>query len=169
MKNNNTAPEKIAFDNPDLDATFRDYAWNYFSLHADQRMKAFHFYILLSSAIAGGLSILIKNGEIHKWMCLFGMLLIFFSFIFWKFDQRTSELIKLAEGALIFLDAQYELPSESGIPHPLELFSREKILTSKKKSYPLLSGHFSYSRSLRWVFFTISMIGIGIFITFLVA
>ena len=32
-----------------LDELFREYAWDYFALHADHRLRAFHFYILLST------------------------------------------------------------------------------------------------------------------------
>ena len=73
-------PEPTAARN--LDEVFREYAWDYFAVHAEQRLKAFHFYILLSTAIIGGFGLLIRNGEFHKWMALFGLLLLFFSFVF---------------------------------------------------------------------------------------
>ena len=31
-------------------AMIRDYAWKYFSMHADQRLKTFGFYVTLSYA-----------------------------------------------------------------------------------------------------------------------
>jgi hypothetical protein len=31
----------------------RDQAWKYFALHADQRLKAFNFYLILCTVIAG--------------------------------------------------------------------------------------------------------------------
>jgi hypothetical protein len=147
-----------AIENLDKDL-FRDYAWNYFALHSDQRMKAFHFYIILSTAIAGGLFVLVKSGEMHKWMAAFGALLIFFSFIFWKFDLRTRQLIKHAEAALKFLDEQHGLADVDGLPHPLKIFSREEVVSKKLPLYPLATGHFSYARCLRWIFALFSILG----------
>ena len=33
---------------PTRDDTFREYAWDYFQLHAEQRLKAFQFFIVAS-------------------------------------------------------------------------------------------------------------------------
>jgi hypothetical protein len=51
---------------------------------------------------------------------------VFFSFVFWKMDNRTDQLAKLAENAIRFLDAQHGLPDEGEWPHPLRLFAREQ-------------------------------------------
>lgn len=41
----------------------RDQAWKYFSLNADQRLKAVNFYIILCTVIAGGLLSLISRAR----------------------------------------------------------------------------------------------------------
>jgi hypothetical protein len=86
----------------------------------------------------------------------------FFSFVFWKLDQRTRQLIKHAEIALSFLDSQYDLPDLNGMPHPLRLFSREGVVTSTLRGFPLTTGHFSYARCFRWVFFMFSIVGVAL-------
>lgn len=144
-----------------LDETFRGYAWDYFALHADQRLKAFHFYILLSTAILGGFAVLLRNGVFQRWMAIFGLFLIFFSFVFWKLDNRTRGLIKHGEQALEYLDAQHALEPVDGLPHPLALFSREKEASEKLPLYPLISAHFTYARCFRWVFSMFSLVGVG--------
>lgn len=144
-----------------LDESFRKYAWDYFALHADQRLKAFHFYILLSTAILGGFAVLLRNGAFHKWMAIFGIFLVFFSFVFWKLDNRTRGLIKHGEEALEFLDAQHGLPQIDGAPHPLQLFTREKHLSAKLPLYSLTSAHFTYARCFRWVFALFSLVGLA--------
>ena len=144
-----------------LDESFRKYAWDYFALHADQRLKAFHFYILLSTAILGGFAILLKNGAFHKWMAVFGFFLMFFSFVFWKLDNRTRGLIKHGEEALEFLDAQHGLEQLDGSPHPLAIFAREKHLSAKLPLYSVTSAHFTYARCFRWVFAMFFLIGLG--------
>lgn len=148
-----------------LEETFRSYAWDYFALHADHRLRAFHFYILLSTALLGGFVISTQKGGFCEWMAAFGLLLIFFSFVFWKMDNRTRQLVKNAESALKFLDAQHGLPDEHDLPHPLRLFSRETAETAKLKRYPLTEAHFSYARCFRWVFGMFSLVGLAIAIT----
>lgn len=144
-----------------LDETFRKYAWDYFALHADQRLKAFHFYILLSTAVLGGFAVLLRNGVFQKWMAVFGLFLVFFSFVFWKLDNRTRVLIKHGEAAMEFLDAQHPLAPMEGVPHPLAIFAREKYLSAELPLFPLLSAHFTYARCFRWVFSFFSIIGIA--------
>jgi hypothetical protein len=144
-----------------LDQSFRDYAWGYFALHSEQRMKTFHFYILLATALVGTVGLLIKTGELHQWMAAFGFLLVFFSFVFWKFDQRTRHLIKHAEAALAFLDQQHELADQNGLPHPLKLFAHEAAVTSRLELFPLANAHFSYARCLRWIFSMFALIGLS--------
>lgn len=151
-----------------IDSTFRGYAWDYFSLHSDQRMKSFHFYIIIVTAIIGGLAVIVKSTEIRKVHSLFGVALILLSFLFWKLDQRTRQLIKYAEEAIIFLDEKYCLPDVGPSPHPLRIFSRDVQKNKTAKAFPLISGHFSYARVFRWIFLFFSLIGLGITIIFLI-
>src|SRR5689334_9313771 len=53
-----------------LDELFREYAWDYFALHADHRLRAFHFYILLSTALVGGFALSVRNGGFQRWMAI---------------------------------------------------------------------------------------------------
>ena len=150
-----------------VDATYRGYAWDYFSLHADQRMKSFHFYIILVTAIMGGLAAIIKDGHFNKFYSIFGAILSIFSFLFWKLDERTRQLVKIAEDALIYLDKKYVFQDESLSPHPLRIFSRdnESILNANRRG--LILGHFSYARVFRWIFGLFGTLGVCIIIFFL--
>jgi hypothetical protein len=143
-----------------LDETFRKYVWDYFALHADHRLRAFHFYILLCTALIGGLAVSAKDGNVKPWMSVFGLLLIFFSFVFWKMDTRTRQLVKNAENALKHLDAHHGLPDQDELPHALRLFAREEELSRVLPLLPLFSGHFSYARCFRWVFGMFSLVGL---------
>ena len=142
-----------------LDETFRKYAWDYFALHADHRLRAFHFYILISGALTGVFATSIGKGEFHRWTWAIGVLLIFFSFVFWKMDLRTRQLVKNAENALMFLDAQHGLDDQEGLPHPLRVFSREQALSHSLKLWSWTGGHFSYARCFRWVFAMFALVG----------
>jgi hypothetical protein len=146
---------------PTLDETFRDYAWNYFALHAEQRLKTFHFFIILVTAIVGGFLLILRYGHTHKWIALLGFFLAFLSFVFWKLDVRTRALVKNAEEALKVLDAGHELPDSGGAPHALRLFDRDDYFTSRAPRFPLFSAHFSYSRCFNYLFFVVGLIGFG--------
>ena len=146
-----------------LDEAFRDYAWRYFELHTEQRLKAFQFFITLSTAIVGGSLLLVRYGQGHKWMAVLGFLLAFFSFVFWKLDVRTGTLVKNGEEALKFLDAKHQLPTIDGAPHPLAMFARDDHFTSRAKKrakkFHLFSGHFSYHRCFKYVFVMFAFLG----------
>ena len=58
-----------------LEETFRVYAWGYFQLHAEQRLKAFQFFITLATAIVGGSVLLLRYGQGYMWMAVLGFLL----------------------------------------------------------------------------------------------
>jgi hypothetical protein len=135
-----------------LDEMFRDYAWGYFEVHAEQRLKAFQFFISIATALIGAFVVLVRYGSATKWMAGIGILLAFLAFVFWKLDCRTRRLVKNAEKALKFLDGQHNLPDIDGAPHPLRIFTRDDHFTKKASRYPLWSGHFSYSRCFEWVF-----------------
>ena len=143
-----------------LDETFREYLWNYFELHAGQRLATFHFYITLSTALIGGFLLLVRYGQNHKWMGVLGLLLAFLSLVFAKLDARTRKMVKNAEGALSFLDAHHGLLDVEGAPHPLRVFDRDNHYTKNAKLWPLTTGHFSYERCFRWVFVVFGIVGI---------
>ena len=86
---------------------------------------------------------------------VFGLLLILFSFIFWKLDQRNGDLIKGAEASLKFFETKSSLADDSGIPHVAKRFSREEFDTNIKKganSWRFWRNHYSYSQCFRRVF-----------------
>ena len=158
-----------ANDAEDLDRVFRDYAWKYFALHADQRLKTFQFFITLATAISGGALLSLRDKQIHgKWFAILGLLLSFISFIFWKLDVRTSGQVKRAEDALKFLDARHDLPDIQGQPHPLAVFARDDYFTKRVKGCSPRTGHFSYRRCFKYVFLVFGLIGLFLVVTGLI-
>lgn len=138
---------------------FRDYAWNYFSVHANQRMGVFQFYITLSTAVLGGAVLLAGSGDDRIWSALLFMLLPFLSFVFWRLDQRTSELVKNAEKALQHLDEMALSNKSDHGGQVLALFKNDENAKRKAGRWPLL-GHFSYSRCFRYVFVSVALLGV---------
>ena len=100
-----------------------NHAWAYFELHAKQRIAVFNSFLVLSGFITAGLTAAIQaKGLMLLVGAGLGILLVLVSFIFWKFDQRVSFLIKNAERALIELESSFPEPSA-------RLFSNEVTQT----------------------------------------
>jgi hypothetical protein len=73
-------------------AETREYAWKHWSFHADQRLRTFHFYILVVSVLVAGILAYLKDAP-QPWFAIpGGMLLGFLSFIFWRLDCRNRVL-----------------------------------------------------------------------------
>jgi hypothetical protein len=67
----------------------RTYAWAYFALHADQRMKLFNFFLILSGLILGAFPAVRNLAAGAKAAALLPMLLVLTAFIFWRLEERT--------------------------------------------------------------------------------
>jgi hypothetical protein len=141
-------------------AMCRDYAWKYFSLHADQRLKTFHFYLILATVIVGAFATLVKDGRSLPWLSILPFLLAFVSFIFWKLDKRNQQLVTVGESALRLLDDQLGLECH-GKPHPLKLFEYEEYLTEEIKRSPtnLVDAHYTYTKCFHMIFVTFGWAG----------
>lgn len=133
----------------------RDYAWKYFSLHADQRIKTFNFYILLCGLGATVITTTVKDigNQFAASVMSFGLALI--SLVFWKLDVRNKELIKTSEAALKYLEELDDLPVENEIPNRLNIFRREEHDTIQRRTGVHKQGkgpHFSYSMCFNILF-----------------
>lgn len=140
----------------------REYAWKYFSLHSEQRLKTFHFFVVLSAVISGAILTIVKEVSNVLYATPMCYLLAFLAFIFWKLDQRNRELIKNGESALKDIEDSIELSGER--MSSIHLFTNEETRTNTKKrlpNTPLIHAHFSYTNCFNWVFF---VFGVGGFI-----
>lgn len=148
----------IAYD------SLRKQAWDYFQMHANQRLTTFNFYIVISSVITTGLfTTFQKDYKVTYIGVLLGLLLCFFSYIFWKVDLRNKQLIKGAEDALKFFESTTGLQDKDGEPHVAKLFQHEEYITNQRKqlrSILLWKKYYSYSHSFNRVFLTFALIGL---------
>jgi hypothetical protein len=92
----------------------------------------------------------------------FGFLLVLFSLVFWKLDQRNRDLIKGAEEALKFFESKVNREDEVGVPHVAKRFMREAFDTQHKKeqrSWAFWRNHYSYSECFRAVLILFGAVG----------
>jgi hypothetical protein len=132
----------------------REYAWQYFSLHAQQRMSLFNFFVVFSSLAVTGLSATFQEKtRSHTIGIGFGILLMVVSFIFWRLEERVRFLIKHAENALKWIENKCPLDNQQDEPHELCLFTREESRTEGKQPY-------TYSRCFRLAFLVFGLVGL---------
>ena len=128
--------------NEDL-SSIRKYIWDYFQLHAQQRLTTFNFYIVLSTLITTGLfSTFQKEFVLVPVGMVLGFLLVCLSFIFWKLDKRNSGLIKHAENALKFLEQKSRLEDTDVESPSLRIFTEEASNTERirtNRAYPVVT------------------------------
>jgi len=115
----------------------RQYVWNYFQLHASQRLTTFKFYITISSIISTGYVAIVGTNVIPILAILFGFILSLLSFIFCKLDSRNKQLIKNAEEALKYLESIHDssngIPTNKNVASVLKIFTYEEEQTNRMK------------------------------------
>jgi len=151
---------------PDERKEARTYAWGYFALHADQRMKLFNFFLILSGLILGAFPAVRGMAPGAKVVALLPLLLVLTAFIFWRLEERTRRLVKNGEDALRFLDAQWPLESlPDKTPPYLRLFERDDYLMEvvKRRWWAKRFVPISYADNFRIAYLMIG--GVGLVLT----
>lgn len=151
----------------------RQYLLSYFELHASQRLKTFNFFIIFCTLIATGYISVIKENDIAFLAIIFGFLISFFSFIFWKLDSRNRRLIWNTEEALKLLECNSCIEYKDGTFSPIQIFNYEAEQRKKVNiNIHWLSWkyHYSFSQCFNLVFFIMGVLGIlaAIYATWLI-
>ena len=138
----------------------RNYIWNYFRLHAGQRLTTFNFYIVISTLFTSGYFVALKDIPILS--LLLSVILIALSFVFWKLDSRNKQLIKNAENGLKEIEKEDNIEGKTSEIHILNIFSYEQkqteILREKKTFWPW-NRLYTYSTCFNSVFIIFTLIG----------
>lgn len=135
---------------------YREYYWDYFSMHADQRLKSFNFYIVVSAVFIGAFVNILNNNNGITLACILPYILSFISFIFWKLDLRTKGMIKIAENAIKIIDDQIVGNEDTDHPNELNIFRYDDYVTSKRCGFKM---NFSYSTCLNSIFLAMGLLG----------
>jgi len=136
---------------------YREFHWNYFSLHTDQRLKTFNFYLVVSAILIGAFVNILDGDKDLKLACILPYLLSLISFIFWKLDVRTKYMIKNSEEAIKEIDDKL-ITNDEETPSVLNIFRYDDFISkSRKKGF--FKGYFSYSKSFNIIFSLFGIIG----------
>lgn len=82
-----------------------DYAWKWFSFHADQRTKMFNFMLIVLGIFANAVVGAVTGGmpRLAFWLCVVSSVL---AFVFALLDRRNRDLVWLGEDVLRQLERQ---------------------------------------------------------------
>ncbi|HJR13024.1 MAG TPA: hypothetical protein VJ833_03920 [Rhodanobacteraceae bacterium] len=93
----------------------RDLVWDHFKFNAEQRLKGFNFFVLLSIFADGGVFTAIEQGVNSRLLLLLGLFTALLAIVFWLIDSRSRRLI------LLTIPALKEI--ESAFPESYRLFA----------------------------------------------
>jgi hypothetical protein len=133
-------------DNPLKDA--REYAWNWFALHAAQRMQTFNFFLVVTGfLVAAYASLLDKN---HAAAMVIAMLEAWLAIWFNRIDIRSRELVKAGERALAAIEVA--LAKSTSIDHLI-------IVSQVENVGPGSSSYRRVIAIIKWTIFWVSLVG----------
>lgn len=144
-----------------VEKDFGDYAWKYFEFHANQRLTTFNFYIAVSGLVTTGLvASFHRDIEVPYLGIVLGLLLIAFSYIFWKLDARNRELVHYGEEALMVFERRFK---EDGNGDKIKIVQRELRETKDKEccrnSFQRLLIPYRFTYCFRAIFLIFMVIG----------
>jgi len=142
----------------------REYAWNYFQLHAGQRMSLFNFFIILSALLTTGLAGTFKKDYDAQICSYLGLTLSFglcvMSFVFWKLDQRIRYLIKHSEGVLKAIEDELHIEKDRISQLFAIFYTEEKKTNELKKNKKLSRWHLTYSQCFGVIYCVFALVGL---------
>jgi hypothetical protein len=129
------------------------YAWNWFAFHADQRLKAFNFFLVLIGIVIVALTTCVGNavkvteqvGMINLWWGIATIVSAYGAIVslsFWFLDIRNTELVECGRKALDELEKKLQLTPPS--PFRLTIRKDDNQRTYLNKSLDSLSRIFLY-------------------------
>jgi hypothetical protein len=142
----------------------RDYAWDYFQLHAGQRMSTFNYFIVLAALLTTGLAgTFVKDFKWNMVSTVLGLGLMVVSFAFWKLDQRVRFLIKHAESSLRQIEQKWTDEVARDGAFFANLFCKEQTETDRNRgqqNYRFWAWDLSYSNCFEIVYCFFGVLGL---------
>lgn len=84
-----------------------DYLWKHFAFNAEQRLKAFNFFVVFSVFANGGVFAAVEKSAHGAVFALIGGFVVVLSIVFAVIDIRSQSLLKLAVPGLKEYEKQF--------------------------------------------------------------
>lgn len=105
----------------------REFVWDHFKFNAEQRLRGFNFFVLLSIFADGGVFTAIEKGISPASRVLLGFFTALLAVVFWLVDARSRQLLNLTIPALKEI--------ESTFPESYRLFAIDAMKQGKVVRY----------------------------------
>jgi len=130
-----------------MDTEERDYLWHHFAFNAEQRLKAFNFFVVFSVFANGGVFAAVEKSSHGAVFILIGGFVAVLSIVFAVIDVRSQGLLKLAVPGLLEYERQFAEHSR--------LFARD----AQRRA-----GLFRYTVAFRVLFAMQFAFGVGVIV-----
>lgn len=105
-----------------------DYLWEHWKFNADQRLKAFNFFVVFSVFANGGLFSAVEKCVHPALVLTIGLFISALAFVFWLMDQRSQTLLAMSVPGL----KQFEVAC---VDKAAQLFHLDIVNAKSKKRY----------------------------------
>lgn len=136
-------------ENPHFGYDIAKISFSYFESHVRQRFYFINFYMIITIALLSSTYLMKTDGNFSAALIIITHLSeLFVTFVFFRLEERTKNLIKNSEGVLKEIESQLEVPDE------MKVFRLEEDRTNQlknrrcKKMFPPIS----YSECFRLLF-----------------
>jgi len=137
-------------------------AWDYFQQHANQRIRYFNFFVILSSLMTTGLLTTFRESfHVPLIGMIIGILQMVFAFVFWKIDERNKFLTKNGENTIKEIERNYFFGNNHDYSQKLRFFTNEEIETDKRarETRNIITKQMLHSRAFNLMFGVFFIIG----------
>lgn len=140
------------------ESDFLKVLWNYFTIHANQRIQMLNFYIILETFFITGLLALLQiKDRLSIVEIILGIAIVFFSYIFYALDKRTKDMIKISEEAIKSIEQKYT--PQYGNAIMIFSLEQEKTLFDRRWRW-FAKNCLSYSKLFVLIYVFFSIIGL---------
>ena len=105
----------------------REFVWAHFKLNAEQRLRAFNFFVVLAIFADGGVLAALERGFSPGVLMLLGAFTVLLAMVFWLVDARSRQLLQLTITALKEMESEF--------PASHQLFAHDALGQSRIISY----------------------------------
>lgn len=135
------ATEKTSEDIDDSIKAALDHAWNWFALHAGQRMHTVNFFLIAAAFLANAYVLALRDKH-YPVAAGVAALAVIIAMVFYRLETRVRELLKAGEAAL--------RPSQT----LLAQYAGNSSITILDRVEVPSAGIWAYSRVFRWLYGT---------------
>jgi hypothetical protein len=127
-----------------------EHAWNWFSLHANQRLQSVNFFLVATAFLSAAFVTAAKE-DMYDLAAGVAVLAVLISFYFYRMERRIRTLLHAAEGVLE--------PLESKLAESLQVDAL-RIVAKVEDERP---GEWKYSKVFRYLYLSTSVaFGVGL-------